>query len=74
VKTDNRRAGHGQPNWETNELPHWETNELETFGQPDTTTLKKPGTSQEILENPNSSVLAIMVIIFMHFLATKKLR
>ena len=31
------RAGHHQPDWETNELLKGETNELETSGEPDTT-------------------------------------
>ena len=35
---DRRRAGHHQPDWETNELPQGrETNELETGEEPDTT-------------------------------------
>ena len=34
---DSRRAGHHQPDWETNESLHGETNELGTAGEPDTT-------------------------------------
>ena len=34
---DIRRAGHHQPDWETNELLQVETNQLETSGEPDTT-------------------------------------
>ena len=34
---DIRRAGHHQPDWETDELLRRETNELETSGEPDTT-------------------------------------
>ena len=34
---DIQRAGHHQPDWETNELLKGETNELETSGEPDTT-------------------------------------
>ena len=33
------KAGHHQPDWETNELPQGETNELETAEEPDTTVL-----------------------------------
>ena len=41
---DSRRAGHHQPDWETNESLHGETNELETSGEPDTTIWTKPDT------------------------------
>ena len=34
---DSRRAGHHQPDWETNESLYRETNELETAGEPETT-------------------------------------
>ena len=34
---DSRRAGHHQPDWETNESLYGETNELETAEEPDTT-------------------------------------
>ena len=33
---DSQRAGHHQPDWETNESLYWQTNELETPREPDT--------------------------------------